>query len=121
MIIEAPSVVHKLASDFDKDMLKIAFEFKLKEGKIIWQHQGADGSIEVFHREPYSAWRDRFSLGLMTYCLQSHNCNTASKRSIVAPFSGLNTSKSFINDSSKFISILSHLFCITAYNASAPV
>ncbi len=64
-VINSGKMAQDLAQQFDDNVHRIAFELKLKEGKIIWYRHYLDGSVKTYNIEPHSSWWDRFTLGLM--------------------------------------------------------
>jgi putative cardiolipin synthase len=67
VVIDAPELALQLAEDFDEFVKEIAFEVKLKDGKLAWYGRERDGTPKIFHNEPYSTWWDRFSVGVMKW------------------------------------------------------
>lgn len=65
VVIDAPELALQLAEDFDEFVKEIAFQVKLKDGNIEWHGRKRDGTLKVFHNEPYSTWWDRFSVAVM--------------------------------------------------------
>ncbi len=63
-VIQSKDLSRVLAEGFDENILKIAFELKLKDGDLVW-HKHTDDGIETFTKEPHSSWWDRFSVGFM--------------------------------------------------------